>query len=42
MKQPFTRKPDLPEWTRHKMTDPSWEEWRKEQAKKQEPTDASN
>lgn len=27
--EPFEPKPDLPEWTHHKMTDPSWEEWRK-------------
>lgn len=29
---PFEPKPDHPKWTHHKMTDPSWEEWRKEQA----------
>ena len=27
--EPFTPKPDLEEWTHHKMTDPSWAEWRK-------------
>ena len=24
----FTPKPDLPEWVHHKLTDPSWQEWR--------------
>lgn len=27
--QPFDPKPDHPEWVRHKLTDPSWAEWRK-------------
>jgi len=25
---PFTRKPDVPEWIEHKLTDESWAEWR--------------
>lgn len=25
---PFDPKPDLPRWTRHKLTDPSWATWR--------------
>lgn len=29
-KNPYPAKPDLPEWIRHKLTDESWEEWRKE------------
>lgn len=29
----FPPKPDLEEWIRHKATDPSWDEWRKEQAR---------
>lgn len=29
--KPYKPKPDLDEWTRFKMTDPSWAEWRKEQ-----------
>lgn len=29
---PFTAKPDHPDWINHKATDPSWAEWRKEQA----------
>jgi hypothetical protein len=28
-RKPFTPKPDLLRWTYFKMTDPSWEEWRK-------------
>lgn len=28
--EPFSPKPDHPEWTHHKMTDESWAEWRKE------------
>lgn len=28
---PFKAKPDIQEWIDHKMTDPSWEEWRNEQ-----------
>jgi hypothetical protein len=28
--QPFTAKPDVPEWLRHKLTDASWAPWRKE------------
>jgi hypothetical protein len=31
-RKPFKPKPDVPEWIHHKATDPSWEEWRKEQA----------
>lgn len=27
---PFTPTDDHPEWIRHKLTDPSWAEWRKE------------
>ena len=27
---PYKPKPDLPEWTDHKMTCPSWEQWRSE------------
>ncbi len=30
---PFTRKPDLPEWNRHKLTDESWQQWRDENPK---------
>ncbi len=29
--EPFEAKPDLPEWTNHKMTPPSWAVWRAEQ-----------
>lgn len=29
---PFTPKPEHPEWLAFKATDPSWEEWRKEQS----------
>jgi hypothetical protein len=29
-KLPFEPKPDVQEWVDHKMTHPSWEEWRKE------------
>ena len=29
-KHPFRPKPDRPEWTHHKETDPSWEAWRQE------------
>ena len=28
--EPFEAKPDTKEWIRHKITDESWEEWRKE------------
>lgn len=28
-KKPFSPKPEHPEWIEFKMTDPSWEEWRK-------------
>lgn len=27
---PFDRKPDRPEWLQHKLTDPSWQQWRDE------------
>jgi len=27
---PFEPKKDSPEWVNHKLTDPSWLEWRKE------------
>lgn len=30
MKKPLVRKPDLPEWIRHKLKDPSWKAWREE------------
>lgn len=30
-KPPYSPKPDVKEWTKHKMTDPSWAEWRKAQ-----------
>ena len=30
--QPFEAKPDHPDWTNHKATDPSWAAWRAEQA----------
>lgn len=26
----YDPKPDLPEWIRHKLTDPSWQQWRDE------------
>lgn len=29
---PFGAKPDHPDWINHKATDPSWAEWRAEQA----------
>jgi len=29
-KEPFPAKPDHHEWVNHKMTDPSWAEWRKQ------------
>lgn len=32
-KKPFAPKPDVPEWTNHKATDPSWAKWRAEQEK---------
>lgn len=28
--KPFDPKPDTPKWMRHKLTDPSWARWRKE------------
>jgi hypothetical protein len=28
-RKPFAPTPDVPEWLEHKLTDPSWEEWRK-------------
>lgn len=31
---PYPAKPDHPDWIRHKATDPSWEEWRQEEAAK--------
>lgn len=31
-RESYEPKPDHPDWIRHKMTDPSWEEWRKENA----------
>lgn len=33
---PFEPKPDTEEWINHKATDPSWEQWRKEQAEKED------
>jgi len=32
-KEPFTPKPEHPEWIAWKQTDPSWAEWRREQRK---------
>jgi hypothetical protein len=32
-KPAFIPKPDHPKWTKHKETDPSWSEWRKQQAR---------
>lgn len=29
-KPPYAAKPDVEEWINHKMTDPSWAKWRKE------------
>lgn len=29
-KTPFDKKPDVAEWVKHKLTDPSWAEWRAE------------
>lgn len=31
-KPPYKPKPDHPEWLNHKATDPSWEEWRQQEA----------
>lgn len=31
-RKPFNAKPDHPDWINHKTTDPSWAEWRAEQA----------
>lgn len=31
--QPFDQKPDTQEWIDHKLTDPSWAEWRNENPK---------
>jgi hypothetical protein len=31
-RKPFDAKPDLLEWVEHKMTDPSWQTWRDENA----------
>lgn len=28
--QPFEPKPDHPQWVHHKLTDPSWAQWREE------------
>lgn len=27
-KEPFKPKPDHPDWIKHKLTDPSWQQWR--------------
>jgi hypothetical protein len=35
-KKPFEPTPDVPEWIHHKLTDPSWEQWRKENTKEVE------
>lgn len=32
--KPFEPTPDLPVWTNHKATHPSWEQWRRDQAAK--------
>ena len=32
-RKPFPKKPDHPDWIRHKATDPSWAQWRAEQEK---------
>jgi hypothetical protein len=32
-RSPYDPKPDVPEWLDHKAADPSWAEWRAEQAK---------
>lgn len=32
--EPFTPKPDHPDWLHHKATDPSWAKWRAEQERK--------
>lgn len=29
-RKPFTRKPDIAEWVQHKLTDPTWADWRAE------------
>ena len=29
-KEPFTPTPDTAEWIKHKLTDPTWQEWRDE------------
>lgn len=34
IKKPFSPKPDHPAWVQFKMTDPSWEGWRKKQLEK--------
>lgn len=34
-RKPFTPKPDHPEWIKHKMTDESWSEWRKDNMRSQ-------
>jgi hypothetical protein len=31
-RKPYDKKPDVKKWIDYKMTDPSWSEWRKEQA----------
>lgn len=33
--EPFTPKPEHPEWVEFKATDPSWAEWREQEATKQ-------
>jgi hypothetical protein len=31
---PFDAKPDHPDWTKHKATDPSWADWRRQERRK--------
>jgi hypothetical protein len=33
-KPPFDPKPDVAEWVNHKLTDPSWQQWRDENPEK--------
>jgi len=33
-REPFDPKPDIEKWTQWKMTDPSWEQWRKDQERR--------
>lgn len=36
-RKPFEKKPDHPDWIKHKATHPSWAAWRAEQVKVGEP-----